>query len=30
VGANEKVALEVGIGAAFAGARALVTMKHVA
>lgn len=26
---NEKVALEVGIGAAFAGARALVTMKHV-
>ncbi len=26
---NEKVALEVGIGAAFAGASALVTMKHV-
>ncbi len=26
---NEKVALEVGLGAAFAGARALVTMKHV-
>ena len=26
---NEKVALEVGIGAAFSGARALVTMKHV-
>ena len=26
---NEKVALEVGIGAAFAGARALVSMKHV-
>jgi indolepyruvate ferredoxin oxidoreductase alpha subunit len=26
---NEKVALEVGIGAAFAGARALVAMKHV-
>ena len=26
---NEKVALEVGIGACFAGARALVTMKHV-
>ena len=26
---NEKVALEVAIGAAFAGARALVTMKHV-
>lgn len=26
---NEKVALEVGIGAAFAGARAVVTMKHV-
>jgi indolepyruvate ferredoxin oxidoreductase, alpha subunit len=26
---NEKVALEVGIGAAFAGARSLVTMKHV-
>ncbi len=26
---NEKVALEVGIGAAMAGARALVTMKHV-
>ena len=26
---NEKVALEVGIGAAFAGARALVTMKQV-
>jgi indolepyruvate ferredoxin oxidoreductase alpha subunit len=26
---NEKVAIEVGIGAAFAGARALVTMKHV-
>ena len=26
---NEKVALEVGIGAAVAGARALVTMKHV-
>jgi len=26
---NEKVALEVGIGAAFTGARALVTMKHV-
>jgi indolepyruvate ferredoxin oxidoreductase alpha subunit len=26
---NEKVALEVGIGACFGGARALVTMKHV-
>jgi len=26
---NEKVALEVGIGASFAGARALVSMKHV-
>lgn len=26
---NEKVALEVGIGAAFGGARALITMKHV-
>jgi len=26
---NEKVALEVGIGAAFSGARAIVTMKHV-
>ncbi|MCW5976982.1 MAG: hypothetical protein KIT09_02845 [Bryobacteraceae bacterium] len=26
---NEKVALEVGIGVAFAGARALVAMKHV-
>jgi indolepyruvate ferredoxin oxidoreductase, alpha subunit len=26
---NEKVALEVAIGAAFAGARALATMKHV-
>jgi indolepyruvate ferredoxin oxidoreductase alpha subunit len=26
---NEKVALEVGIGVAFAGARSLVTMKHV-
>jgi len=26
---NEKVALEVGAGVAFAGARALVTMKHV-
>jgi indolepyruvate ferredoxin oxidoreductase alpha subunit len=26
---NEKVALEVGIGAAYTGARALVTMKHV-
>ncbi len=26
---NEKVAMEVGIGAAFAGARVLVTMKHV-
>ena len=26
---NEKVALEVGIGAAYSGARALVTMKHV-
>src|SRR5512139_4093006 len=26
---NEKVALEVTIGAAFGGARALVTMKHV-
>jgi indolepyruvate ferredoxin oxidoreductase alpha subunit len=26
---NEKVALEVGIGAAFANARTLVTMKHV-
>src|SRR5512137_2562198 len=26
---NEKVALEVGIGAAVAGGRALVTMKHV-
>ena len=26
---NEKVALEVGTGAAFAGGRALVTMKHV-
>lgn len=26
---NEKVALEVGVGVAFSGARALVTMKHV-
>ena len=26
---NEKVALEVGIGVSFAGARSLVTMKHV-
>jgi indolepyruvate ferredoxin oxidoreductase alpha subunit len=26
---NEKVALEVGLGAAFGGARAVVTMKHV-
>ena len=26
---NEKVALEVGIGASFAGARAMVSMKHV-
>lgn len=26
---NEKVAMEVGLGAAFAGGRALVTMKHV-
>ncbi|MEN6603350.1 MAG: thiamine pyrophosphate-binding protein, partial [Bryobacteraceae bacterium] len=26
---NEKVALEVGIGVSFAGARAIVTMKHV-
>src|SRR5512143_1967542 len=26
---NEKVALEVGLGASFGGARALVTMKHV-
>ena len=26
---NEKVAMEVGLGAAYAGARALVTMKHV-
>jgi len=26
---NEKVSLEVGIGASFVGARALVTMKHV-
>ena len=26
---NEKVALEVGIGVAYAGARSLVTMKHV-
>ncbi|MHB8908328.1 MAG: indolepyruvate ferredoxin oxidoreductase subunit alpha [Syntrophales bacterium] len=26
---NEKVAMEVGIGAAFAGARAMVVMKHV-
>lgn len=26
---NEKVALEVGIGASFGGSRALVTMKHV-
>src|ERR1700690_1810416 len=26
---NEKVALEVGLGVAFAGSRALVTMKHV-
>ena len=26
---NEKVALEIGIGASIAGARALVTMKHV-
>ena len=26
---NEKVALEVGIGASFSGARAIVTMKHV-
>ena len=27
--ANEKVALEVAIGAAFGGARAMATMKHV-
>ena len=26
---NEKVAVEVGLGAAFGGARTLVTMKHV-
>ncbi len=26
---NEKVAMEVAIGAAYSGARALVTMKHV-
>lgn len=26
---NEKVAMEIGIGAAYAGARALVSMKHV-
>ena len=26
---NEKVALEVGVGAAFGGARTLITMKHV-
>src|SRR5512144_799245 len=26
---NEKVAMEVGLGAAYGGARALVTMKHV-
>ncbi|MCK4906985.1 MAG: indolepyruvate ferredoxin oxidoreductase subunit alpha, partial [Spirochaetes bacterium] len=26
---NEKVAIEVGLGAAYAGARTLVTMKHV-
>ena len=26
---NEKVALEVGLGAAYAGGRALITMKHV-
>ena len=26
---NEKVAFEVGLGAAIAGVRALVTMKHV-
>ena len=26
---NEKVAMEVALGASFAGARALVTMKHV-
>jgi indolepyruvate ferredoxin oxidoreductase alpha subunit len=26
---NEKVALEVGVGVAYAGARAIVTMKHV-
>jgi indolepyruvate ferredoxin oxidoreductase, alpha subunit len=26
---NEKVAMEVGLGASYAGARALVTMKHV-
>src|SRR5512134_1801242 len=26
---NEKVAMEVTLGAAFAGSRALVTMKHV-
>lgn len=26
---NEKVALEVGLGASFAGARVLITMKHV-
>ncbi len=26
---NEKVAMEVALGAAYAGARALVTMKHV-
>jgi len=29
VGAQRKVALEVGLGVAFAGSRALVTMKHV-
>lgn len=28
-GPNEKVALEVGIGASFGGGRAIVTMKHV-
>lgn len=26
---NEKVAVEVGIGTSFAGARTIVTMKHV-
>ena len=29
MGVNEKVALEVGLGAAYAGGRALVAMKHV-